>query len=208
MMGIAEIINIGFWVCIVSAIFLLFLCIKSVLKYRRDRLADDLHAAVAIGVTAIVIIGVNVSCVYPYSVFDSVRYVVVLLSEAPVTVILPIPDEPRLMSNIKVFQGNCTMKKVETSYGTGLQIDFNWTLRFEGAVISRLGSVNYIPDLMENSRFRIYIDHHGNVTQFGIHELRIVHQSYSDFHSKQVIYGGILNQGWNLVNYQIYPSSS
>ncbi len=203
----ATLYKLFFW----AAGLLLVLCAISLIRYMKKSQKEDLLAALVVGAVAFLFIGINVFYVAPNREFDSVRYVVDLRTESNTTVILPIPEEPGLFESIKIVRGTCQMELVETEYGRGLQIVYNDTLIFRGEYISRSGrKVDYTPDLLEGDSFRVFINCSGDIEDFAIYQLRVIHQSATDFHSKQVIGHGELDEdwwaledGWKLLHYQI-----
>jgi hypothetical protein len=195
----------AFYGLLVASGLFFILFIHSFLRYKIFDFRDDLNAAISAVIIAILILTVNMVSLYPLNNYDVLSYYVSIDTNATSTVVLPWPDEPSLFDEILVDNGECEWKVVDTEKGMGLEIKFSWRLYLESDYTSRDRKLDFEPDLMEGGNFSIHFESEDINASCRIREFRIVHQSPTDFHSKQIIIAkNPLQQGWNSIKYQYY----
>jgi hypothetical protein len=189
----------------VSSIFFVLFA-YSYLRYRKSDIRDDLNAAVSMAIIAILILAVNMITIHPLASYDSVAYYAEFRTNASSTVVLPWPDERILIREIQVVHGDCEYKVVDTEKGKGLEVDFSSFFYLEGNFSTSIRKVNYKPDLMEEGNFYIHFQSEDMNASCRLGELRIVHQSPTDFHSRQIVSSRYsIEHGWNSIEYERYP---
>lgn len=192
---------------ILLLITVLFL-ILAFIAYRRYLATEDpgkVKAVFVAVVAGLVILSINLVGVLPVVGYDSVRYMVTLGGNETTTVILPFPDEAGLLSEIEVKRGRADIQLVESEKGRGLQVVFGGYVYLEGYHMVRYAEVDYSAELDDGDAYLVFLNTTYDPGWFRIDEFRIIHQSPSDFHSKQIFtHRGELEQGWNRIEWDIY----
>jgi len=173
--------------------------------YINSRDLDKLKGCITVVVAGVLILSMNLIWIYPLADFDSVRYMAELRTDGDCTVILPFPNEEGLEDEIEVKRGHGEFRVVDSEKGRGLEVSFDEYVYIEGAYLVHYNNVDYSTELEDGSNFWFHLT--GDNSSFQIYELRIIHQSPSDFHSKQIFvsnYKYHIVVGWNQVEWSIY----
>jgi len=80
-------------------------------------------------------------------------------------------------------------------------------VHFKGTSLKRFGHLDWTPDLMRGSTFSLLFTPDDNETHLEVQELRIIHQTSSEFRSYQLIYYRHIDAGWNDCTYEVYPEN-
>jgi hypothetical protein len=174
-------------------------------RYRSKGDPDKLKAGIVALVAGILILSINMVGVSPVVGYDSVRYMASLRTNATCTVILPFPAEEGLVDELEIISGHGEFLVVDSDKGRGLEVTFDKYVVIDGLVFKRLDKVDYTTELDEGGNFWLHLNTSLDDQIFDIHEIRIIHQSPSDFHSKQITTPrNLLEQGWNQIEWDIY----
>jgi hypothetical protein len=192
-----------YYVIFVLTGLLFLLLILSLVRYNREKRIVDLQAAAVVGVAAVLILGMNLAIVRPTTTYDSVRFEAEI--RAPGAFIFPFPNEPGLVDELEVRWGVGEYELIDTEKGKGLKVSTADRFSLEAVLITDNGEVDYEADLQDGESFWVHFTPSTNDTTTKEIEMRIIHQSPEDFHSKQLIYPipGI-EPGWNHLKYEYY----
>ena len=184
---------------------LLLLLLRSFKMYKMDGSDLDVKAATVVGVALMVMVPLNVVVIYPTTNYDSLRFEAELWVSG--TYFLPFPNEEDLVYELEVKHGECLFSLHESEKGTSLMVTVEDRYTFiEGAIVVRDRELDTSVDLVEGGKFWVHYEpSEVNQTIFREFVVRIIHQSPTDFHSKQITYSkpGI-QPGWNLLKYERY----
>jgi len=185
---------------LIGVLVLLFL--RSLRTYKMDGSDLDVKAATVVGVALMVMVPMNVVVIYPTTNYDSLRFVAELSYAG--TYILPFPNEEDLVYELEVKHGEGLFSLHESEKGLSLMVTVgdDWT-QIEGALVVRDRELDTSVDLIEGRNFWVHYEPDGVNHTFRDLDVRIIHQSPEDFHSKQVTYSKTgIQPGWNLLKYE------
>lgn len=193
---------------VLLVLFSLVLFVMAAIALRSYRSTEDksrLNAALVTVVAGLLILSMNFVGVYPVIGYDSVRYTAELRGNETTTVILPFPNEYGLVEELEIIRGHATYHLVNSDKGMGLEVILGSYVYIEGHVKVKWDQVDYSADLDDGRNFWVHLNTTYDPAWFDIYEVRIIHQSPSDFHSKQIFtYRGDMEQGWNSIEWGIY----
>ena len=192
-------------ILLICSIVLFVLAYLALGSYRSTGEPGKLMAAITAVVAGLLILSVNMIGVLPVASYDSVGYMVGLIGNETTTVILPFPNELGLADQLELKRGHGAFHVVESERGRGLEVTFGNFVYIEGYLKVRFDQVDYGAELDDGENFWIHLNTTYDPAWFAIRELRIIHQSSSDFHSKQIFtYRGELEEGWTRIEWSIY----
>ena len=162
---------------------------------------EDLKIAKVLLVVVIVLFGMNIFVVK----YDAISYYVRIESEGNSTVIIPIPNEQELIDKVMSGSRWVDIRIVESERGKGLEITLDSYEIIEAEIVTRIWSYDHDTDLVVGDDFLIHFEPIDDNASIGITEMRIIHESPLDFHSKQVFHvDQQIVHGWNEVEYELY----
>ena len=211
-----------FSLCFFSFVLVL-ISVKPIFYFFRKKRRKNLQLAYFRIFIAILIVIVNMTMVFPEYLFhhryDSVRYNAhigldpefegILPENFTWHIILPVPLEDKLITDIHFVDGEGTIKLVETDFGKGLEIyTTDASIDMDGEYVTTQKEVESRPSMMaENKKlWPIFIGCNNeqiNVT-FCLFELRMIHQNKNDLSAFQTFFQTELSFGWQWVRVQHY----
>ena len=206
---------------IISGALAIFV-IGSIISYKKEGNKNDLYSLGFSLVVAVIIISVNVLQVYPeiqvHNNYDSVGYFGELQINNDIEhaskdvswfIIVPVPAEEGLISNIHFQESITSSQLVETDYGNGLEIRTqNDYIAFSAEYVTDSHEVKYYPEMVDSNIafWPIFLGYDGidNLSvDFSI--FQIIHQNKDELlnlHSFGFVQN--LTKGWTWVKISKY----